>query len=351
MENPYANSKTLVLKEVMPDAVYRSLLSKNLTTTTTQFNAVLGDGASSSSADAAAQRAAEDANVTGVPSSSADTANNGGSSSSQQTSAAGGGIKGAYVIKTAIKSPSALLSDVDAESSLGLTAADALAALFPPEPVSSGASHHQFTATTPPPPPMMGDDGTTVGGAAAAANNSAMVAVARIDHADRMDVINLQERVLQLLEEGRARPAGICPVREGVYDAALAEITRQVAVLCPERGLLLSELRREMGETDTTYDLLFDAACQYAVRKAISRDLGRTMLQEMEDMAAEVRTAENRVAELRAKYEGQQKRAVETRAAAQRVHEEEVAFIKKGTAQLTQEIKRLTLQQQQQQQR
>eukprot|EP00744_Colponema_vietnamica_P019070 GILI01026959.1.p1 GENE.GILI01026959.1~~GILI01026959.1.p1 ORF type:complete len:309 (-),score=86.08 GILI01026959.1:67-993(-) len=308
MENPYAGKSSLVLTETLPDSVYRKLLSKNLTTTTTQFNAEL-NGTNSAPAAPQQQASPEDG------------------SQASPASAAGGGLKGAYLIKTTIKSPAALLHDVDTETSLGLTAVDALAALFPPTPAASTSGL-----------PSHSEDG----------ESGPIVNVARLDHADRMDVINLQERILQLLEEGKAKPVGICPVREGVYDSAFEELIRQTAVLCPERGLLISELRNEMRETDTTYDLLFDTACQYAVRKAISRDLGRTMLQETAEIGAEVRTAENRVSELRAKYEGQQKRAAETRAAAQKVHEEEIAFIKRGTQQLTQEIKRLTAQQQQQ---
>eukprot|EP00658_Telonema_sp_P-2_P049127 TRINITY_DN37355_c0_g1_i1.p1 TRINITY_DN37355_c0_g1~~TRINITY_DN37355_c0_g1_i1.p1 ORF type:complete len:179 (+),score=28.48 TRINITY_DN37355_c0_g1_i1:331-867(+) len=176
-----------------------------------------------------------------------------------------------------------------------------------------------------------------------AVKEEAMVAVARADHAEVLDVVCLQERVLQLCAEGKAKLQGVCSLREAVYDKAMQELIRQVTVLCPERGLLLAELTEEIKESTGTYDLLFDSACQYAVRKAIERDLYRTMLRELDDLRVQSRTIENRVQELRAKREGLEKRFAEQRETERKQHEDEVAFLKRGNAQLSAEIKRLTL--------
>ena len=115
-----------------------------------------------------------------------------------------------------------------------------------------------------------------------------------------------------------------------------------MTVQCPERGLLLAELRDEVAETNNTYDLLFDSACQYAVRKSIERDLKRTMQSQVGEFHMQMRTLENRVHELRAKYEGIDKRLREQRATEEKLHQEEVQFLKKGNLQLTNEIKRLS---------
>ncbi len=173
-------------------------------------------------------------------------------------------------------------------------------------------------------------------------NGEAVVSVATTSHADRMDVVHLQERLEQRCKDEFARLHGICAIREGIYDDTLNELIRQVTVLCPERGLLLAELRDEVAETNSTYDLLFDSACQYAVRKGIERDLKRTMQAQVGEYHTQMRTLENRVHELRAKYEGTDKRLREQRATEEKLHQEEVQFLKKGNLQLTNEIKRLS---------
>jgi dynein light intermediate chain len=169
-----------------------------------------------------------------------------------------------------------------------------------------------------------------------------MTSVASTSHLSKLDVIHLQEELDRRCKESNARPFGVCPVRESIYKDCLDEIIRQVTVTCPERGELLAELQSEVGETQRTYDMLFESACQYGARKAIERDLKRTMNQQLEDLTKSVAILENRVHEMRAKYEGLEKRFQERRVADEKKHHEEVAFIKKGNQQLTAEIKRLT---------
>lgn len=194
----------------------------------------------------------------------------------------------------------------------GLTADEALAKLFPP----------------------------TDAGVDAEGNPKARVC--STENVDRMGVIHLQDRIDKRCLELEARSIGVDPIREDIYAQALNEIIRQVTVMCPERGLLLAELRDEVQETNDTYDLLFDSACQYATRKAIERDLKRTMATQLHELTSQVRTLENRVHELHAKYSGIDKRFNEQRAAEEKVHQEEVQFLKKGNLQLTTEIKRLS---------
>lgn len=163
------------------------------------------------------------------------------------------------------------------------------------------------------------------------------------EHISRMDVINLQESLEYRCKKENARPHGVCPVREAIYAEAMDEIMRQTTILCPERGLLLAELRNELQETNETYDLLFESACQYAVRKGIQRDLKRTMEAQLQELSSEARRLENRVHEYHAKYDGIDKRFREQQAAEEKRHQEEVQFLKKGNLQLTTEIKRLSM--------
>jgi len=171
----------------------------------------------------------------------------------------------------------------------------------------------------------------------------AMVSVPSTANLGKLDVIHLQEALELRCEASNARPFGVCPTREGLYGDCFDELIRQSTCLCPERGLLLAELRDEVFETQRTYDMLFHSACQYGARKAIERDLKRTMQAELADLTKEAQILENRVNEMRAKYEGMQKRHQERRAAEHAKHELEKEFLKKGNQQLTNEIKRLSV--------
>lgn len=312
----------LPLKELLPKKVHRRLLSKQLITSTTLFTVAADDAGKDASGAAAAE---EGANATMKAKSSS-----------------------SYVVRKKIKSPQALLRDVDDHTTKGIAMADALASLFPPTPYVPAEEGGEGGHVDPAVRGELSESEEDTGEEHANNHTTAMghhdsfVAVARADHAEVLDVVCLQERIIQLCAEGKAKAQGVCSVREAVYDRGMQELIRQVTVHCPERGLLLAELTDEIKESTGTYDLLFDSACQYAVRKAIERDLYRTMLRELDELRVRSRTIENRVQELRAKKEGLERRFAEQRETERKLHEEEVAFLKRGNAQLSAEIKRLT---------
>lgn len=109
--------------------------------------------------------------------------------------------------------------------------------------------------------------------------------------ATRLDVINLQEKLDQQLQQRQvcqyrcmhqacikqlaqfvntpsvlsgthavqARETGICPVREELYSQCLDELIRQVTISCAERGLLLLRVRDEMRMTTSAYQVSGDS--------------------------------------------------------------------------------------------
>mgnify|MGYP001570963399 CR=1 FL=1 len=172
--------------------------------------------------------------------------------------------------------------------------------------------------------------------------DGAMLTVAAVDHLTKLDVIHLQEELDLRCARSRARSFGVDAVREALYDDCFNEIIRQVTIGCPERGLLLAQLRDELHETNDSFDVLFTSASQFGARKTIERDLKRTMQRDLETLLRDVAAMENRVNEIKAKYDGLEKRFIERRAAEEKRHQEEVTFIKKGNSQLTNEIKRLS---------
>lgn len=165
---------------------------------------------------------------------------------------------------------------------------------------------------------------------------------ADVGHVSRLDVVLLYLHLQHRCATESARPRGVvCPNRERLYGDTLQELTRQVTLLCPERGLLLDELARSMQQASETYDVLLDSASQYAVRKSTERDLHQHLFAEKAELETEVRRREHRVSEWRAKYAGLQKRFEEQQAADEKLHEQEISYAKRANTQLVSEIKRL----------
>ena len=67
--------------------------------------------------------------------------------------------------------------------------------------------------------------------------------------ATRVNVINLQDELDDLLQSRQARETGICPIREELYSQCFDELIRQITINCAERGFLLVRVRDEIKMT------------------------------------------------------------------------------------------------------
>jgi len=147
--------------------------------------------------------------------------------------------------------------------------------------------------------------------------------------ATRLDVINLQEQMDTKLMDRQARETGICPVREDLYSQCFDELIRQVAINCPERGLLLLRVRDEIRMTIDAYKTLYESSVTFGVRKQLQAEQG---MDEMENkittLQATKRDLENQVLELRNKVEVIEKRESERRALEEKKRQEENDFLK-----------------------
>ena len=97
--------------------------------------------------------------------------------------------------------------------------------------------------------------------------------------ATRLDVINLQEKLDQQLQQRQARETGICPVREELYAQCFDELIREVTINCAERGLLLLRVRDEMRMTVAAYQTLYESAVAFGMRKALQTEQGKSELE------------------------------------------------------------------------
>jgi dynein light intermediate chain len=88
------------------------------------------------------------------------------------------------------------------------------------------------------------------------------------------DITMLALKLQQKLKERQARVKGICDVRYEIYDEAFNELIRQVAINCPERGLLLMKVRDEMKITTAAYKALYESSVVFGVRKQVQAEAG-----------------------------------------------------------------------------
>jgi len=85
--------------------------------------------------------------------------------------------------------------------------------------------------------------------------------------ASREDVTKLQTNLDQRLLSRQARESGICPIREELHSQCFDEIIRQVAIECPERGILLTRVRDELKTTIGAYQTLYKSAVAFGMNK------------------------------------------------------------------------------------
>ena len=76
----------------------------------------------------------------------------------------------------------------------------------------------------------------------------------------------------QKLKERRAKEKGICPVRQELYSQCFDEIIRQVTIDNTERGLLLLKVRDEIKMSIASYQILYESAILYGIRKQLQSE-------------------------------------------------------------------------------
>lgn len=153
--------------------------------------------------------------------------------------------------------------------------------------------------------------------------------------ATRQDVVNLQETLDSLLQQSQARETGICPIRRELYTQCFDELIRQVTINCTERGLLLLRVRDEMVMSMDAYEALYCSSIAFGLRKALQSQEGKEKLVEyVAQLEKDKENMENIISDMKLRAEQNERRNVELRAAEEKKHAEEIAFLKKTNAQL-----------------
>lgn len=153
--------------------------------------------------------------------------------------------------------------------------------------------------------------------------------------ATRQDVVNLQETLDSLLQQSQARETGICPIRRELYSQCFDELIRQVTINCSERGLLLLRVRDELVMSMDAYEALYCSSIAFGLRKALQSQEGKEKLIEyVAQLEADKESMENLISDMKLRAEQNERRNAELRAAEEKKHAEEIAFLKKTNAQL-----------------
>jgi dynein light intermediate chain len=96
--------------------------------------------------------------------------------------------------------------------------------------------------------------------------------------ATRDDCRELFKALDKKLKERRAKEKGICPVRQELYSQCFDEIIRQVTIDNTERGLLLLKVRDEIKMSIASYQILYESAILYGIRKQLQSEDAREEL-------------------------------------------------------------------------
>jgi dynein light intermediate chain len=144
----------------------------------------------------------------------------------------------------------------------------------------------------------------------------------------REDVINLQMKLDERLQERQARENEICPVREELYSQCFDELIRQVCIECPERGLLLLRVRDEVRMTIAAYQTLYQSSITFGMRKTLQAEQGNSALvNRIEELTAEKERLQSLLQDQRGLLDSIEKRNAEQRAADEKGYQEERDFL------------------------
>lgn len=86
-------------------------------------------------------------------------------------------------------------------------------------------------------------------------------------------ILFLKDELEKRLQQRQAKPTGICPIRETLYDECFDELIRQITIDCKQRGLLLVRVRDEIRQQLKSYKTLYESSIAYGMRFKLKKIL------------------------------------------------------------------------------
>ena len=132
----------------------------------------------------------------------------------------------------------------------------------------------------------------------------------------------------QKLKEKRAKEKGICPVRQELYSQCFDEIIRQVTIDNTERGLLLLKVRDEIKMSIASYQILYESAILYGIRKQLqSEDEREELKKTLEEKEKKTIELTNKKVELENKLQSLRKHFAERKEIEAAKREKDINFL------------------------
>eukprot|EP00041_Stephanoeca_diplocostata_P023764 m.590661 g.590661 ORF g.590661 m.590661 type:complete len:292 (-) comp22377_c0_seq22:3272-4147(-) len=122
--------------------------------------------------------------------------------------------------------------------------------------------------------------------------------------ATNLDVIALQDRLDQGLQQRQARETGLCPIRSQLYTEAFDEIIRQTTLSNADRGLMLLRVRNEIRMTIASYQVIYESAIAFGMRSALQHEIHKRQLgQDIDVLETEIASLREQMVALTAQAE------------------------------------------------
>ena len=145
------------------------------------------------------------------------------------------------------------------------------------------------------------------------------------------------------LKERRAKEKGICPVREELYSQCFDEIIRQVTIDNPDRGLLLLKVRDEIKMSIASYQILYESALLYGLRKQMQAEDNKEQLKkELEEKEKKNIELTNRKIELEKKLKTLKKHFEERKEIEANKREKDINFLNQQKESLEKILKNIS---------
>ena len=147
----------------------------------------------------------------------------------------------------------------------------------------------------------------------------------------------------QKLKERRAKEKGICPVRQELYSQCFDEIIRQVTIDNPDRGLLLLRVRDEIKMSIASYQILYESAILYGIRKQLqAEDTREELKKQLEEKEKKNIELTNKKIALENKLQSLKKHFAERKEIEANKREKDLTFLNQQTESLEKIIKNIS---------
>ncbi|THD23777.1 Dynein light intermediate chain axonemal [Fasciola hepatica] len=145
-----------------------------------------------------------------------------------------------------------------------------------------------------------------------------------------IEVKNLEIEVDRLLKNRASRNIPLCDIRRDVFEDLADEVLRQIAIECPEQGILLKRVLNHHQTEFQAFETLLEFSESFIGRKRILwNHWKKDRLKKLQVLEDSKRILEYQLAELKHKVDQLEKKNQEAKLKRDAAHQEEIKFYKK----------------------